>query len=124
MAKDAKNTPTPLSVMLGAGEEFEAKGKIYTVMPIVAAHIEQFQKDNIFIGENQLFNFFDEKSKKVMNKWLGGEKVTTKMLDKEISTIYCYDENDEPMNLEKAMADGWDVVDFKRYFRKLCDVSG
>lgn len=123
MSKNTK-VPTPLSVMVGTGVEFDAKGKTYTIMPMAAAHIDQFMKSNLIMGENQIYNLANEKSKKAINKWVGGEKVTTKILDKEISAIYCYDENDEPMSLEKAMADGWDVVDFKEYFKKLCDVSG
>ncbi len=118
------DTPTPLSTMLGSGVDFEAKGKTYTVMPIIVAHIELFRKAQIWIAENQFFNFYEEKSRKTMNKWLGGEKVTVKLLDKEISAIYCYDDKGEPMSLDKAMADGWDVVDFKNYFKTLCDLSG
>lgn|SRR5690554_6923945 len=119
-----KNTPTSLSTMLGSGVPFEAKGKTYTVLPIMVAHIEQFQKSQLFMAEGQIFNFFDAKNRQTVNKWLGGEPVTTKIGNKEISAIYCYDENNEPMSLEKAIADGWDVVDFKRYFKTLCDLSG
>jgi len=119
-----KNTPTSLSTMLGSGVPFEAKGKTYTVIPIMVAHIELLQKSKLLLGENQLFNFIDAPSRKEVNKWLGGEPVSTRIGDKEITAIYCYDENNEPMSLEKAMADGWDVHDFKRYFKTLCDISG
>lgn len=123
MSKD-DNTPTSLEAMLGSGVEFEAKGKQYTMLPIASAHIEMFRKEQLFMGENQIFNLSDEKSKKAMNKWLGGEKVTAKILGKDITVVYLFDENNEPMSLEKTMADGWDVVDYKRYFKKLCDLSG
>lgn len=113
-----------LETMLGVGVEFEAKGKTYTMSPIVAAHIEIFRKDQLFVGENQFFNFFDDKSAKAMNKWLGGEEVVAKILNKDIKARYLFDENNKHMSLEKTMADGWDVTDYKRYFKKLCDLSG
>lgn len=123
MSKDT-NTPTSLPDILGSGVDFEAKGNTYTMLPIASAHIEMFRKSQIFMTENQLFNFYDEKSRKAMNKWLGGEEVTVKVLSKDITARYLFDENNEPMSLEKTMADGWDVVDYKRYFKKLCDLSG
>lgn len=123
MSKD-DNTPTSLEAMLGSGVEFEAKGKTYTMLPIASAHIELFRKEQIFMAENQIFNFYDEKSRKSMNRWLGGEEVIAKVLGKDITAIYLFDENNEPMSLEKTMADGWDVIDYKRYFKKLCDLSG
>lgn len=123
MSKDIKDT-TSLSTMLGSGVTFEAKGKTYTVLPIMVAHVEEFRKSKIFMSENQIFNFFDDKSKKAMDRWLGGEEVIAKVLGKDISARYLFDENNEPMSLEKTMADGWDVVDYKRYFQKLCDLSG
>lgn len=56
-----KNTPTSLSTMLGSGVPFEAKGKTYTVLPIMVAHIEQFQKSQLFMAEGQIFNFLMQK---------------------------------------------------------------
>lgn len=113
-----------LEAMLGVGVEFEAKGKTYTMSPIVAAHVEIFRKDNLFVGENQFFNFYDVKATKAMDKWLGGEEVVAKILNKDIKARYLFDENNKHMSLEKTMADGWDVTDYKRYFKKLCDLSG
>lgn len=122
MSKD--DNATSLSTILGSGIDFEVKGKTYTVLPIMVAHIEQFRKSGIFMTENQIFNFYDEKVKKSMNKWLGGEEVIAKVLGKDITARYLFDENNEPMSLEKTMVDGWDVVDYKRYFKTLCDLSG
>lgn len=119
-----KNAPVLLSTMLGSGEDFEAKGNLYTVYPIMVAHIELFRKEEIFMTENQIFNFYDKKTMKAVNKWLGGEVITATILGKEVTARYLVDKNNEPMSLEKAMADGWDVVDFKNYFKKLCDLSG
>jgi len=110
--------------MIGSGDFFEAKGKKYTILPIAGAHIEQLMADNLNIGENQMFNLYNEESKNKLNKWLGGEEVVAIILDKKISVRYCYDNKNDPMSLEQAFADGWDVVDFKRYVRKLCDLSG
>jgi len=108
MSKQEANAPVSLSTMLGAGETFEAKGKTYTVKPITLKHIEEFMADNLSIG-SQLFNLTNTETKVKVSKWLGG---------------YCTDEKGELMTLEKAMDDGWDIVDLKNFFRKLCDLSG
>ena len=107
MSKD-KKAPTPLSVMLGDGGSFEVKEKAYTVRPIELKRIEEFMKDELSIGA-QLFNIIDKKSREKVNKWLTG---------------YCFDEEGNPVSLEKAMADGWDVADLREFFKKLCDFSG
>lgn len=108
MSKQEANAPVSLSVMRGAGETFEAKDKTYTVKPITLAHIEEFMADNLSIG-SQLFNVANKDAKEKVNKWLGG---------------YCLDEKGEAMSLQKAIDDGWDIVDLKNFFRKLCDLSG
>lgn len=101
------NSPASLATMLGTGESFDVKGKVYTVKPIALAHIEEFMSDNLSIG-SQLFNVTNKDAKAKVDKWLSG---------------YCTDEN-EPMTLQKAMADGWDIVDLKNFFKRLCDLSG
>lgn len=108
MSKQEANAPVSLSTMLGAGETFEAKGKTYTVKPITLKHIEEFMADNLSIG-SQLFNVASKESKAKVEKWLSG---------------YAVDGKGEPMSLQKAMDDGWDIVDLKNFFRKLCDLSG
>lgn len=107
MSKEAK-APVSLSTMLGSGETFEAKGKTYTVKPITLAHIEEFMADNLSLG-SQLFNVTNKDAKTKVNKWLAG---------------YCTNEKGESMSLQNAIDDGWDIVDLKNFFRKLCDLSG
>lgn len=108
MSKQEANASVSLSTMLGAGETFDAKGKTYTVKPIILKHIEEFMADNLSIG-SQLFNVANKESKAKVDKWLSG---------------YAVDGKGEPMSLEKAIADGWDIIDLKNFFRKLCDLSG
>lgn len=103
-----KNDSTPLSVMLGSGDELNVKGEAYIVKPITLEDTDSFMKDNISIG-TQIFNITDKAARKKVDKWL---------------TKYCFDGNDEPVTLEKAMGLGWDVVDLKNFFKKLCDLSG
>ena len=108
MSKQEANAPVSLSTMLGTGETFEAKAKTYTVKPITLAHIEEFMADNLSIG-SQLFNVANKDAREKVDKWLSG---------------YAVDGKGELMSLEKAIADGWDIVDLKNFFRKLCDLSG
>lgn len=108
MSKTEANAPVDLSVMLGSGETFEAKGNTYTVKPITLEHIEEFMADNLSIG-SQLFNVANKDSKEKVDRWL---------------KCYCFDENGEAISLKQAMSDGWDIVDLKNFFRKLCDLSG
>jgi len=103
-----EKTSTPLSVMLQSGGDFEVKGKVYTVRPIALKDTQDFMKDNLSLGA-QLFNVTESKTKEKVNRWLQG---------------YCFDDESNPINLEKAMTDDWDVVDLKEFFRKLCDFSG
>ncbi len=119
MSKDKEKTPTPLSVMLGDGGEFEAKGKIYTVKPIALKDVEEFMKDNLSLG-TQLFSLIDEKSKAKIDRWLGGKKGK----DGNLIPGYCFDEKDNPVTLQDAMDNDWDVVDLREFVKKLCDFSG
>lgn len=117
----ADKSPTPLSVMLGDGDFFTInKGKSYTVEPIALMHIEEFMKDDISIGA-QLFNMTNKKAQEKVDKWLSGIK------DNEGNIVrpgYCFDEEGNPVSLEKAMEDGWNLVDLRNFFKKLCDLSG
>ncbi len=108
MSKQEANAPVSLSTMLGTGETFEAKGKTYTVKPITLAHIEEFMADNLSLG-SQLFNVTNKDAKTKVDKWLAG---------------YCTNEKGESMSLQNAIDDGWDIIDLKNFFRKLCDLSG
>jgi hypothetical protein len=121
MSKTEANSPVDLSTMLGTGDGFKAKGKSYNVQPIMIAHIDMFMKDNLSLGV-QLFNVTNKEASKKIDKWLS--EVEVEIAGKKIKGRYCLDENDEPMSLQKAMADGWDVVDLKNFMKKLCDLSG
>lgn len=119
MSKDIKS-PTPLSVMVGAGDSFIVKGKPYNVRPILLQDIDEFVKSNVNIG-SQFVSMVNPKERSKVDRWLSGQK------DKDSNIIkagYCFDENNVPVNLEKATEDGWDIVDLKNFFRKLCDISG
>lgn len=111
---EINKTPTPLSVMLGSGEDFEVNGKIYKISPIMLIDVEEFMKSNMNLG-SQLFSVSDKKEQAKIDRWLGG---------KGEKKGYCYDEDGNPVTLEKAMADGWSIVDLKMFLRKLCDISG
>lgn len=103
-----KDNSVSLSTMLGTGDSFKAKDKTYTVKPISLQHIEEFMADNLSLG-SQLFNVTNKNSKSKVDKWLSS---------------YGTDSNGELISLEKAISDGWDIVDLKNFFRKLCDLSG
>lgn len=107
MSKENKS-PTPLSVMLGDGGDFEIKDKTYVVKPIALKDVEEFMADGLSVG-TQLFNVSDEKARKKVDRWLSG---------------YCFDGEGNSMSLEKAMGCDWDIVDLKEFFKKLCDFSG
>lgn len=121
MSKQEANAPSPvsLSTMLGSGETFEAKGKTYTVKPIALKHIEEIKRDNLSV-RNQLVNLLDEESIEKVDKWLGGVRDN----EGKIRSGYCYDSKGNPVTLQQAMDDGWDVVDLRNFFQKLCDLSG
>lgn len=106
MSKEDKTAS--LSTMLGNGGNFNAKDKSYTIKPITLQDIEEFMTDNLSLG-TQFFNIANKKTKVKVDRWLTG---------------YCFDESSNSVILEKAMADGWDVVDLKEFFKKLCDFSG
>lgn len=104
----AKETPVSLSTMLGNGETFEVNGNPYTVKPIALKDIEKFMADNLSLG-CQLFSVATKESKEKIDNWLTG---------------YCIDQSGNPVNLQKAMDDGWNIVDLKTFIKKLCDISG
>ncbi len=115
-----KNNAT-LSVMLGSREEFQAQGKTYSVAPMPAAHVNEFMKDNLSLG-TQLFALSDDDGKAKLNKWLG--EVSVEILGQAITNVYCKNNKDEIMTVDKCMLDGWSIKDFTRYIKSLCDFSG
>ena len=107
MAK-GKDTITSLATMLGKGGSFEAQGKTYTVKPLKIKDVDDFMTDDMSLG-SQLFNVSNEKNKKKTDRWLKD---------------YATNDKDEPMSVEKAMNDDWDLEDLRNFFKKLCDLSG
>lgn len=99
---------TPLSTMVGSGEDFYVGKKRYTVKPLKLRDVDEFTKDNISLGL-QIFNLTNEDAKKKLDKWLS-RQVTNG--------------NGEPMTAGKATEDDWDVVDLKKCIQKLVDISG
>lgn len=104
----AKKEATPLSVMLGSSESFIVGEKRYTVKPLKLKHVDEFVKDNLSLGL-QLVNITNEEAKGKLDKWLSRQVV---------------DEKGNPISLEKAMEDEWDLGDLKRCIQRLLDISG
>lgn len=100
---------TPLSVMAGSGDFFKAQGKKYKVKPLKLKEVDELKNDEMFVFEGQFFNMSNPDNRKKLNKWI--EKKAT-------------DESGEPLTLEKAMNDDWDLNDLKEFMRKLLDLSG
>jgi len=105
VAKDAK--VTPLSTMLGSGEEFCAGGNTYKVRPLKLKEVDEFLNDNISIGA-QLFNVVNKDMREKLGKWL--QK--------------CFTKDGKPLTLEMAMEDDWDLADLKMAVQRLIDISG
>lgn len=111
---DKIKAPVPLSVMTGEGEFIVIKDKNYVIKPIALNDVEEFMTAEMNLG-CQLFSVHNAKEREKIDRWLGG---------KGNKKGYCYDEDGKPVNLEKVMADGWDIVDLKKFMNKLCDLSG
>jgi len=105
MAKEAK--ATPLSTMLGTGEEFFVGDKAYKVRPLKLKEIDEFLNDNISIGA-QLFNVVNKDMREKLDKWLQR----------------CFTKGDKPLTLQMAMDDDWDLADLKMAIQRLIDISG
>jgi hypothetical protein len=110
MSKTEAKTPVDLSTMLGilGGNDFFVGDKKYVVKPMSLVEVDEFMKDNLSIGP-QLFMVANEASRKKLEKWLSG---------------HCFDKVGEPMTIEKAKSDNWDLVDMRKFIQKLCDLSG
>jgi hypothetical protein len=98
----------PLSTMGDGGKPLPIAGKSYTVFPLKLKVVAEFTADNVNIG-GQLFSMIDEERKKTVDKWL----------QKQV-----FDIHGQPMTLEKAMADDWDLADLKTAVKVLADISG
>jgi hypothetical protein len=102
--------PVDLSTMLGiiSGNDFAVGDKKYVIKPMSITEVDEFMKDNLSIGP-QLFMIANEGSRKKLEKWLSG---------------HCFDKIGEPMTIDKAKNDNWNLVDMRKFIEKLCDLSG
>ena len=99
---------TPLSTMLGSGDFIEIAGKQYVIRAIKLKDIPEFEKDNLNFGP-QYFSLAAKKEREKIDKWLGR---------------YVFNAAGEPMTLDKATEEDWDVADIKTCLLKLVDISG
>jgi hypothetical protein len=104
----SKKEAVPLSVMTGSGSSFSAAGKKYTITPLKLKDVPDFVNDQLSIT-SQLFNIVNPEAREKLAKWL---------------PKCVFDANGEPVTLEKAMDDGWDLSDLRKAVEKLCDLSG
>lgn len=102
--------PVDLSTMLGilGGNDFLVGDNKYVVKPMSIVEVDEFMKDNLSLS-TQLFNIANDASRKKLEKWLSG---------------HCFDKIGEPMTVEKAKNDNWNIVDMRKFIEKLCDLSG
>jgi hypothetical protein len=104
----SKSEAVPLSVMTGSGSSFSAAGKKYTIVPLTLKDLDEFGKSQMSIGA-QLFNLLNPEARKIL------EKTLPKCI---------FDENKNPVTLDKMMEDGWNLRDLRLAVEKLCDLSG
>jgi hypothetical protein len=110
MGKTEANSPVDLSTMLGilGGNDLVVGDRKYVVKPMALKEVDEFMKDNLSLSA-QIFSFANKVSKEKIEKWL---------------SRHCFDKIGEPMTLEKATKDDWDIVNLKEFIKKLCDLSG
>lgn len=108
MSNQEAKAPVPFSVMSGDPELFIAQGKKYNVSPMKIGDALKFSENNLSIG-SQIFNIAIKENREQMDYYL---------------SKYCTNEKGEPMSIDSAIADDWDIVDLKNFVRKLCDISG
>ena len=109
MDDDKKKDKASLSAMVGGGEEFEAQGKAYYVFPLKLYEVDLFLKGSVRISDGQIFNIYDDKTRKETDKWLREKVLPT--------------EGGE-FSLDAAMKDQWDLDDLKNCLRKIARLSG
>jgi len=97
-----------LSTMLGSGDSFSVGNKKYTVKPLKLKDVEGFSSDGVNIGP-QMFSVVNEAARKNLEKWMAKQ---------------VFDANGEPVTLEKAIADDWDLTDLRRCVQTMIDISG
>jgi hypothetical protein len=107
---EANKIPVDLSTMLGilGGNDFMVGDKKYVVKPMSLKEVNEFMDDNLCLG-TQLFAAANKESRAKLDKWM---------------SRHCFDKLGEPMSMEKATNDDWNVVDLREFIKKLCDLSG
>ena len=110
MATGAKvnQESSPLSTMLGSGEDFFVGEKKYKVKPLKLKAVDEFSNDKINIGP-QMFSMVDKNEREKLEKWFARQ---------------VYDEKGEPMTLQQAMDDDWDLSDLRMCMQRIIDLSG
>lgn len=108
MDKKEAKAPVPFSVMNGDPELFIAQDKKYNISPMKIADALKFTEKNLSIG-TQIFNIAVKENREQLDIYM---------------SKYCTNEKGEPMSVEAAISDDWDIVDLKNFVRKLCDISG
>jgi len=103
----SKQDASPLSRMLGGGEDFIVQGKKYKVKPLRLKQIDEFFSDALSIGP-AFFNMSPD-SKPKLDKWIKNQ---------------LFDSDDNPMTLEKVIEADWDLQDLKRFIGEVLDLSG
>jgi|BioPla2DNA2_1021312.scaffolds.fasta_scaffold118447_3 hypothetical protein len=98
-----------LGVMLGTGDMLEAQGKKYKILPLKLKEVDEFLQDNMIVGDAQFFNISNKDSRANLDKWL----------KRKVSTA-----DGEPLTVEQAMEDDWDLDDLKACIRALIRLSG
>jgi len=97
-----------LATMLGGGDFFSVGEKRYKVKPLKLKDIDEFQKDAVNVGP-QLYSMINEEARSKLEKWLSRQ---------------VFDANNEPMTLQKAIDDDWDLSDLRLCVQKIIDLSG
>ncbi len=106
MPKKEATEAVPLSVMLGFGSDFLTQGKTYIVKPLKLNDNDEFNSLNY---GSQYFTINDPESKGKLEKFM---------------ERYLFDANGEPMTIEKAGIDDWDIADLKNFLKKVIEISG
>jgi len=99
---------TPLSTMLGSGELTQIAGKQYVIKAIKLKDIPEFEQDKISFGP-QYFSLAVKDERKKLDKWF---------------SRYVFNTTGEPMTLDKATEEDWNVADIKGCLLRLVDISG
>ncbi len=97
-----------LATMLGSGEDFFVETKKYKVKPLKLKDVGEFFDDKINIGP-QMYSMTNETERAKIEKWLSRQ---------------VFDENNEPVTLQRAIDDDWDLSDLRRCIQKMIDISG